>query len=387
MSGRFLQEAIGKIYDCAIEPELWRETLEHLRVELDTAFCSLQFVHFPETYPDDPPFTELFHTDWDTQWFAALQPHIATIPNFERMLGSEIDTPMTQMQVIDEPTFKESAFYVEWVAPQRLRDTLNANVIRRDNMTAILSSPSYETRELFSDADRALVGKLTPHVRRALLISDLLNEKKSQVEIYQRMLDGISCAVYLVEKSGKLMYCNAAGDALLSDARNITAIQGHLQIPSQNHRAPFMTAVDRACTGQDTDLESWGNGIPLPAKDASPAVAYVLPLGKSDLRRALGPGLAAVFVTTHSQARPPALEIVCAVTGLTTAEARVALAISNGQTPQETADGLGVSVHTVRKQLSVTFDKTGLRNQAELSAFLARMTPPTHGKTSTAYLK
>jgi DNA-binding CsgD family transcriptional regulator len=48
---------------------------------------------------------------------------------------------------------------------------------------------------------------------------------------------------------------------------------------------------------------------------------------------------------------------------------------------------MGVSVHTVRKQLSMTFDKTGLRNQSELSGFLTRMTQPTHGKTSTAYLK
>ena len=87
--------------------------------------------------------------------------------------------------------------------------------------------------------------------------------------------------------------------------------------------------------------------------------------------------MAAMFVTTDANARPPSIEVVSAMLGLTTAEANVALTIADGDSPQETAARLEVSVHTVRKQLANAFDKTGIRSQAGLSAAINRMAPPT----------
>ncbi len=376
VSDGFLGRAIANIYDCAVDQAHWKDTLTHIRDELDTAFVSLQFITFPDGYPERPAETLMFRTEWEQDWLDALQPLIPGIPNIDVMFNSEIDVPMSQMSTMDEADFQSSEFYQEWVKPQGLRDTLNTNIIKRGNMTAVLSSPAFQDRELFSARDFEIIRALAPHFRRALLISDLLDEKNAQVEILRRTLDRLAIAVLLVEPDGRLAHANGAGEDLLLDGDAITLTNRKLRVISAVHRTGFMEAVARACSGNDLDLQSWGNGIPLPGRSGRNAVAYVLPLGKSERRNALGPGMAAVFVTVGQDARPPSVEVISAVTGLTTAEARVALAIADGTSPQEVAERQAVSINTVRKHLANAYEKTGLKNQVTLAAAISRLTPP-----------
>jgi DNA-binding CsgD family transcriptional regulator len=89
-------------------------------------------------------------------------------------------------------------------------------------------------------------------------------------------------------------------------------------------------------------------------------------MGNSDWRHALGPGQAAVFLMTTQNAMPLPVEVLSAVTGLSLAEARVDLEIAQGTPPETIAQQQGLSVHTVRKHLSNTCEKTGLNSQSAL---------------------
>jgi DNA-binding CsgD family transcriptional regulator len=59
--------------------------------------------------------------------------------------------------------------------------------------------------------------------------------------------------------------------------------------------------------------------------------------------------------------------------GLTPAEARVALALTEGLDPAGVAERLGVSMPTVRTHLTRIFDKTETAGQATLNGLLARI--------------
>ncbi|MBX3482364.1 helix-turn-helix transcriptional regulator, partial [Phenylobacterium sp.] len=61
---------------------------------------------------------------------------------------------------------------------------------------------------------------------------------------------------------------------------------------------------------------------------------------------------------------------------LSPAEARVAAALSQGDTPREAAGRLGVSFYTVRGHLARIFEKTGVGRQAELARLLAAAGDP-----------
>jgi DNA-binding CsgD family transcriptional regulator len=61
---------------------------------------------------------------------------------------------------------------------------------------------------------------------------------------------------------------------------------------------------------------------------------------------------------------------LCALYGLSRAEARVAALLAQGHRLDETAQILGVAYETVRKHLKQIFSKTGTDRQAELVRML-----------------
>ena len=64
------------------------------------------------------------------------------------------------------------------------------------------------------------------------------------------------------------------------------------------------------------------------------------------------------------------------VYGLTPAECRVALLLSDGRAPQEIAKMVGVTQNTVRSQIKSIFSKTGDGRQGELIQLLFRHSEP-----------
>lgn len=369
-------DLIGKIYDCAIEPEGWTDTLTEIRDRFDFAYLSLHFMTFPASYPRTRQKHMIVTTDWDPHWLEEVQRLTPEIPDFDKILAADIDAPTSQLRHTPETDFHRTRFYREWVAPQRLSDSCHTNVLRRNNMTAQLVGTIHDTRAPLTDEDLRLMGLLSPHIRRALVISDLLDLTQAQVQVYRSLLDHLSVAVFLLEDDARVAYCNAAADALMATTNCLTLRQRRLQASSVPHGRKLDEAIARAAANDPIGLGLWGNGMVLPDRDGAAVVAYLLPLGASDRRRALGDGLAALVVTTADDARPPAVEVLTALSGLTVSEARIALSIAEGDTVEDIAARQGIAVATVRKHLANAFDKTDARSQASLGAFINRLRVP-----------
>lgn len=374
---------IGRIYDCAVDPELWNETLTEVRDAFDLAFVSLNYMDFAPTYPQTPPDMRTFITPWDMEWIETLGPLVPEIPRFDEMRNADIDIPVSQLSLIEEHSFHRTSFYKAWVEPQRLRDTCNINVIKRERQNAMMSATIYQGRELFSQKELELIGGLSQHIRRALMIADIADEQKTWIRLYNELLDEITVAIFLVNADGHLQYRNAAGEELLEEACALTVKNGKITPSSPLHASAFESAVARACKVGDGELGSWGNGMLLPGRENRDAVAYLLPFGQSEMRRALGPGLAAVFVTTKNTELPPQIEVISALSGLTISESRVALALASGESTQEAASRNGISIHTLRKHLSNIYEKTGVNGQAGLVSLINRLKTPLRQRQET----
>src|SRR5690606_17971188 len=78
--------------------------------------------------------------------------------------------------------------------------------------------------------------------------------------------------------------------------------------------------------------------------------------------------------SSRSTYTPVDAALLSSTFGLTPAETRVALALSEGTTPSEIAAGLNISRTTVAFHLRNIFQKTGSRRQAELVARLLQIT-------------
>ncbi len=371
-----LSGVIGQIYDCAVDPTLWLPTLTGIRDRMDLAYVQTHFMDRHYAVPGHTPEIVIFQTKWSEEWNRRLQAWLHKIPNLHKWFEADIDEPLSQFQIASEEEFKASEFYEAWVAPQDLCDFCNMTLIKRSQIDLGLSAATHNTHGMVDDELRQIFRLLAPHVRRSFLIGGMLDEGKLQLQLYRQLLDRIGAGVMIVAQDCRLVYANEMADALLSDGLTLTVRQNKVTTSSPPHAKGLKDALDRACTETDTAIGNFGNGIPLTGTDGSVAVCYVLPLGKSERRRELGPGLAAIFVTTNGANVPPALEVLSALSGMTSREARIALMIADGQSPNEAASALGISVHTLRTHLARIFEKTGVNSQRELAKFVGGLSLP-----------
>jgi DNA-binding CsgD family transcriptional regulator len=377
MNEKILSEAIGRIYDCAIDAESWDPALELLRDSLGTPFAAIHMITCtPDTVQQTlPPEVSALHTEWDSEWVKMLPFVMEGIPRIEALRTVEMDQPALQSEVIGPELYLGSRFYSEWLAPQGLVDGCTTTVLRRDLQTAMVSVPIAQGSQPPDAEAVEFMRLLAPHFRRALLISDMLDVHRQRVRVMAEMLDSLSVPVVLVSGEARIEYANAAADALIDEGTCLTGAGGRLATVNSRDAPAFARALSLASAGTDDLLGLWGNGMVVSGRDGASMVVYVLPLGRSDVRNALGKGLAAIFISKDA-ALPPRVEVLTAVSGLTVAEAEVALACASGATPAEIAGQRGVSLLTIRKQLSSIFEKTGLNTQAGLVAFVHSLASP-----------
>ena len=100
-----------------------------------------------------------------------------------------------------------------------------------------------------------------------------------------------------------------------------------------------------------------------------PLILRAVPIAEGEQS---GPHTVVILLDLETTPEPQS-EALQKLFGLTPAEARLALGISRGRSPEQIAEEGGVAVSTIRKQLASVFTKTHTSRQSELAALLARV--------------
>lgn len=368
-------QMVGDIYDCAVDPDLWVPTMTKLRDRLGWAYCQINYMDTTYHNPENNSGAVTFQTEWPQIWNEVGPRWVPQIPGVERWFSQGIDESISQMQCIDEEEFRQLPIFLEFVKPQNLIDFCHTTFAKRENTHGSIGAARYDGTGLFSEDERNLLRLLSPHFRRSLAISGMIDEGRVRTRLFSGILDKLSAGIIIASEDGRPAYANETAEVLLSKGEFIHVRHGRLTAASMPHNAGLQASI-KAASKDDASIGNFGNGIPLPGKDGSSAVAYVLPLGKSDHRRTLGPGLAALFISPGGLGVPPPVEVLSALCGLTSQQARVALMVADGETLQNTADRLGISINTVRTHLASVFQKTDTNSQQALMKFISGLSLP-----------
>ncbi len=373
---RDFDELVGAVYDCAANPELWPDTLCQLRDAVGSAYALVGHIDRSDLQVGRLPITVRRNSPWDEGWLDALDEMIARIPDGEKLFFGPTDVAWTQMMHQDEAAFQTTPFYNHWVAPQNLRDTLNVSYLQRDGLLGVLAMPSFQSRELYVEKDRLFAQRISPHIRRAMLINDLTDKGRMAMTLYRQVLDTLSVSVFVVGLGRRMVFTNSYGDALLQEESLLQLNGGSLQARRvAGDEAAFDNAIDRALKG-DVAIGIAGIGVPLIGNGGERAAAYVLPIAGRDVRGDLGPGHCVVFIARRGEQQPIAIEILRTLYDLTVSEARVASMLAQGEGPLAIADLLLISVNTVRTHLKHAYAKTNTHDQTSLSGLVNRLLPP-----------
>jgi DNA-binding CsgD family transcriptional regulator/PAS domain-containing protein len=364
---------IGAIYECAIDPARWESTLGEMvqAFNCHNALLSLTDIRF-----DRLLLTRSF--GMNEQWWQAFQDKY--VPEVAAELSSIIATwPLDKPFVMSRdlsPERRQRSSYIEGgFAPEGIVDVLQCFLIGSPRRFAGLALGRSERQGLFSDGEVELAEILLPHVRRAVMISDLLDARAIERTHFATALDALRCAVLLVDAHGRIIHANRSADKMLRQATTIRNQGGYLKAVLPGAGREFKRAIGLAA-GEDIGIGKTGVAIRLSEDHALPLLAHVLPLTTSELRaRFQAAAVAAVFVRNRDSAADSA-ELVATTYGLTPTESRVLSCLLAGRSVPEAAAELRVTRTTARTHLKAIFRKTDTRRQQELVLLASQLSPP-----------
>ena len=366
-------KVVEAIYDCALDPTRWQDTIR-LIAELCRSQVCIIGVH---DYANGR--SELAYNLGYEERFIRLheEKYAAMNPFWGAILMQPLGMVRTQVMLIDDHEFWESRFYREWCKPQRFYDMINFKILQTDQRIGWWAAHRLEDQPRYADSDVRLVTLLSPHVCRAITISDALNLKTIRSEALETTLNALTSGVYLADSLGRIIYMNQAAERQIKNSNVIRIENNHLAHIDQATRAALARAIDDAIA-EEAGTPDAGFSLALPARKGAGLVATILPLARGE-RRNLGgafAAMAAVFVQDPIVVPPFPGEAFAKLYGLTASELRVLLAMAPGLGVKEAAEVLGVSETTAKTHLQHIYGKTGTSKQTELLHLFMSYTPP-----------
>jgi DNA-binding CsgD family transcriptional regulator len=367
-----LTRLIGHIYDAALDAALWPSVLVMIGEFVggqaggilskdSVSKISIPHYHFGV----DPSYVQLYsetHSKFDP---------VSTLPFFD--VGQIVSIP----ELVPYEEFLEGRFFREWMQPQGLVDAANSVLEKSVLSCSFFTILRNKARGIVDDELRRRMGLVVPHVRRAVLIGQVIDLKQTEASTFADMLDGLSAGIFLIAADGRIVHANAAGHGMLSAGSFLRSMSGRL-VSSDNQAHKILHETFVAANDGDAGIGVKAIALPLIAHNGERYVAHVLPL-TSGARRSAGrtyTATVAMFVRKQALEGLSAPEVIAGTYKLTPTELRVLLAIVDVGGIPEVAAALGVAGSTIKTHVGHLFEKTGLSRQADLVKLVAGYSTP-----------
>ncbi|AEH87705.1 transcriptional regulator, LuxR family [Mesorhizobium opportunistum WSM2075] len=379
LSSEVLCSIIGDIYDCVLDPDGWAGVMIRITGAVDAAYTTIALAstagnqgRFAAQSPWDPEQMRVLQEDYDFD----------TIPGLKAAVVGDVDSPVATLSQMSEAELQQTPFFQNWAKPQGLREGCITKFVHTPDRIGLMGCTTRASREAISAEDQRFLALLSPHLRRASLIGDLLDQSRVTANLYRQALDHLAVPVVLTGASGAILHANGAAERMFSAQGPILSRNGVLQVQNPAVARALLEAIASAASA-DFLLGSRGIGLPISAPGQPPAVAYVLPLSEGTARAAFQPACAAVFVSTTTSSSPLPEAVLTTLFDLTPAEARVLLRIGSGLSASKSASSLGIGENTLKTHLNRIFAKTGTRRQADLVKLVSDIGTPLAVQAST----
>ncbi len=369
-----LSDIIGSVYDCVLQPQEWSRTLPLISAFGESAASSI-VVQGRLSGSGTRVFEDGERQSFLRLYFEKLAA--SRMPTMKQAAFDHLGEVATMTMLAGEREPLNSDFYLKWVRPLGFRDVIGVLVLKSGKRVAWFSVARSDIQSRFDESDLRQMELLSPHICRALLISDALDMQSIVATQLAETVDHLSTGILLTEEHGRIAYMNGSAEAILKDGNTLKSRDGRLVAVRSEARDSLSRALEESMAGKAPSA-SGQHAIALPDEEGSGLIANVLPLQWRDGRNPLAslPGAAAVIIQNPSEGAAPPMEAVALLYGLTTAERNVLEHVADSHSPQETADRLGVSVNTVKTHLQKIFAKTNTARQADLVRLMARSTAP-----------
>jgi len=369
VSAQALSDTIGSIYDCALDPQQWPDTCRKIAALCESTGGGI-CVHDMRHVQND----QLFVFGYQPEFLEKLGSQYAQSP----MAAADIVASIGDVNVLstDRHELLESRFYREVLQPFGLMDMIWFPALRTGGRMASMHASRQEKAPHYQQLEIGLFKLLSPHVCRALTISDALDIRTLRSELLEKTLDVLAAGVYLTSSDGRVVYMNAAAERQVKAGTSIRILNNRLDPVDPAASAALSKAIGRAARDED-DEGSSQRSLAIPDGGGAGYIATLLPVQRGQRADIVAPFAASVAIFMQDPLEAPLLpgEAFARLHKLTGAELRVLLALAQGLGAKEAADMLGIGEPTVRTHLQHIFAKTHTLRQADLLRLLQTSTP------------
>ncbi|HEU0147175.1 MAG TPA: LuxR C-terminal-related transcriptional regulator [Bradyrhizobium sp.] len=369
VSAQALSDTIGAIYDCALNPQLWTTTCQKI-ADLCESTAGGICVHDMRHVQND----QLFVFGYEQEFLEKLGQNYAQTPMAAADIVAEVGH-VSALSVNDLHELLESRFYQQILKPHGLQDIMWFPALRTGNRMASLHASRTESEPYYQPLDLNLFRLLSPHVCRALTISDALDIRALRSDMLEKTLDMLTVGVFLTARDGRVVYLNQAAERQVKVGNAIRIVGNRISPTDAAARAALSQAIDSASRD---DSETSGCSLAIPDVEGAGYIATLLPVDRGQRAGILAPFAASVAVFMKDPADAPMMpgEAFARLYKLTGGELRVLMSLAQGLGGKEAADLLGIGEPTMRSHLQRIFAKTNTARQADLLRLLQNATSP-----------
>ncbi len=360
------------IYDAAIDPGSWTAVMEALRALFNTsgeAFYWLDFTSSNYRPVHLAGVAKTYLGDFRSQFFTDDNPWRIHAEALHQAGAIRTDSRLAEF-CRDSKILLRSQYYNEWMRPQHFNHTMGTTLHAENGSIANVTLLRPADAGAFRAGEVERFSTISRHLLRAMRIATRLGTIAERREITEQALDRLSCGIVLLDADNRLLYCNAAAEAMLRRSDRLTLRNGRLAAINPSERGKLEALLHRFKNGNDYPEPA---GITL----AAPAPARPLKLAASrfSVHRGLpaSPERATLLMITDSSVTAARGDIACILHEryrFTAAESRLAQTLLDGCSVRQAAERNGITYNTARGYLKILFQKTGTRRQAELVARL-----------------
>jgi DNA-binding CsgD family transcriptional regulator len=268
------------------------------------------------------------------------------------------------LDIFTDEELNNNPIYTEFLRPEGCGWGTGTMVLGPSGDSVIYSFHRAMERGPVAPDGVARLTALRPHLARAALASSRLQMQQARAIVSALAAIGLPSAA--ISPQGRLIVANNEFEGLVPDI--LADFRTRIRFTSKAADDSFASAILRL-----NDIRAGRGSISFPAQAKEPgkppAIIHLVPItGNSrDIFVASSWLMIAIPISIGASPDPLVLE---GLFDLTTAEARVARAVSIGQSVNSIASENAVSLETVRSQLKMVLHKTGTHRQSELAALL-----------------
>ncbi len=354
-------ELVAAIYEGPLEAVPWKSALDLLRRHLRASYVTLM-LRPPSADREalmvnsagDLPITR--EAEYNKHYYA-LDPFV-DLPQ---------DRVVTVNELIGDANWRESEFYQQFLKPLDILHALGADIRTEDGLECRLRVARPHREPPFSENDKALCTVVLPHLKRAVRLHSQLELMDSERRLYAGTVDRMLVGTVTLDETGAVLKSNPVADEMLREGDGLRIVNGAMRADAAAENRELQRLVKQALSGETAGRPAVVDAISITRKSSRGKLGVLVrSLPRTGWSKGKRRPSVALFIRDAERKSEASREMVRRLFDLTPAEASLALALANGLTLDEAADGLHIRKNTARAHLRAIFSKIGVTRQTTL---------------------